>query len=295
MKRTKVFNAKGKSRIEGFNVGKYPAHHFYTAYSPSSENVFRYPLNIDFAGTDEWVKGCYRKRTNSEIFAIEFIREGSLSYVQDGIKNIVEKDALFLVRHGTDNEVYMEKHDYCFKITCSISGPLLESLLASLGLEKVNCVRISNTAVLEEVMRNGIDELREKTHGFQYRCAEIAYKILIQLGLEHKKSKYPPKVEKALSFMESNIYRAISLNDICEATGISQPTLNRLFRKYIGKSPFEYLIEQKMLVARQMLRNENMSIKEISQNLGYGNQLYFSAEFKKRNGMSPRDFRLARA
>jgi len=291
MKRVKVFNVIGNSSIEGFNVGKYPDHHFYSAYSSLSENVFRYPLNIDFTGTDEWIKGCSRKRTNSELFAIEFIREGSMTYIQDGVRNIVEKDALFLVRHGTDNEVYVEKDDYCLKMTSSISGPILESMIASLGLENVNYIQISNPHRLEEIMQEGIDELREKKDGFQYRCADIAYRTLVQLGLEHKKSKYPPKLERALSFIERNIYNSITLNNICESTGISQPTLNRLFKKHIGKSPFDYFIEQKMLIANQMLKNETMSIKEISQTLGYSNQLYFSAEFKKRNGRSPRDFR----
>lgn len=291
MKQTKIFTVNGNSKIEGFNVGKYPEHHFYSAYSSLSENVFRYPLNIDFTGTDEWIKGCYRKRTNSELFAIEFIREGSMTYIQNGVKSIVEKDALFLVRRGTNNEVYMEEDNYCLKMTSSINGPLLEALLASLGLGNVDYIQISNPHKLEEIMREGIDELREKKDGFQYRCSEIAYRTLIQLGLEHKKSKYPPKLERALSFIERNIYNPISLNELCGSTGLSQPTLNRLFRKHIGTSPVDYFINQKMLIANQMLKNETMSIKEISQTLGYSNQLYFSAEFKKRHGQSPRDFR----
>lgn len=291
MKKTSILNCRGNSKIEGFNVDKYPYHHFHTAYSSGQENIFPYPLNIDFTGMDEWIKGCYRKRTNSDIFAIEFIREGSMTYVQGGIRNLIEKDAVFLVRRGTDNEYIMEKDDYCLKMTSSLSGPLLEPMLASLGLANIDCIKLSNPGKLEEIMQEGIDELREKKDGFQHRCSEIAYRTLIQLGIEHRKSQYPEKLAKALSFIESNIYTPISLANICRISGTSQATLNRLFRKHLSKSPVEYIIAQKIFIAIQMLKNETMTIKEISQTLGYTNQLYFSTEFKKRTGLPPSAYR----
>lgn len=281
----------GISRLEGFNAGQYPIHHFFRTYSGNENSLFRYPLNIEFSGMDEWSKGCYRKRTNSELFAIEFIREGGMTFIQEGKKYTVEKDQLFIVRPGADNEVFMEKHDYCLKMTSCISGQLLEPLLISLGMEKVDYIPLSNPQQLEKIMKSGIDELKDKKESFLTRCSEIAYRTILQLGMEYKSSLYPEELANAVSFLENNIYNSLSLKKICASLGNSQSTLNRLFRKHLGVSPIEYFINQKMLAAREMLKNDKLSIKEIAEMLGYSNQLYFSSEFRKRNGSSPRKFR----
>ena len=294
MKKLNTFFDDGVSKIEGLNVGKYPLHHFFKTYAGNENKLFRYPLNIEFSGMDEWCKGCYRKRTNSELFAIEFIREGSLSFIQNGKKYLIEKDQLFIIRPGTDNEVFMEKHDYCLKMTSSISGPLLEPLLISLGIEDVDCIQLSNPLLLEEIMQSAIEELKNKKEGFHARCSEIAYNTLLQLGMEYKRSFYPISLANAVSFLENNIHNTLPLNTICESLGISQSTLNRLFRKYLGMAPVEYFINQKMLAAKEMLKNDKLSIKEIAESLGYSNQLYFSTEFRKRNGTSPREFRFGK-
>ena len=149
MKKLNTYFDNGISKIEGLNVGKYPLHHFFTTYADNESKLFRYPLNIEFSGMDEWVKGCYRKRTNSELFAIEFIREGGMSFIQGGEKYLVEKDHLFIVRPGAHSEVFMEKHNYCLKMTSSIGGSLLEPLLISLGIEKLDYIPRSNPLIFE--------------------------------------------------------------------------------------------------------------------------------------------------
>ena len=289
MKKLNTYFDNGVSKIEGINIGKYPLHNFFRIYTLNESK-----LNIEFSGMDEWRRGCYRKRTNSELFAIEFIREGGLTFIQDGKKYLVEKDHLFIVRPGANNEVFMEKHDFCLKMTSCIGGSLLEPLLISLGIEKLDYIQLSNPLLFEKVMQRGIDELKNKKGDFQSHCSETAYSTLLQLGMEYKKSLYPRELANAVSFLENNIHNALPLKKICESLGISQSTLNRLFRKYLGLAPVEYFIGQKMLAAKEMLKNDKQSIKEIAEDLGYSNQLYFSTEFRKRNGSSPRDFRLGK-
>jgi AraC family transcriptional regulator of arabinose operon len=112
--------------------------------------------------------------------------------------------------------------------------------------------------------------------------------------MEYKKSLFPADLANAVTFLENNIYGSLSLKKVCNSLGSSQSTLNRLFKKYLGASPIEYFIAQKMLAAKEMLKNDKLSIKEIAETLGYSNQLYFSTEFKKRNGSSPREFRFSK-
>ncbi len=290
MKALKVKFDNGISRNEGLNAGKYPLHHFYA--NKITDTVFRHPLNIAFAGYDEWIKGCCRKRTNSELFAVEFVRKGSMVFVQDGKKYTIEKDSVFLVREGADSEMLMGEDAYCFKMTACISGPLLNAALVSLGLNEANCIKLNEPAGLEKIMNAAIKELKSQDKGFQGRASELAYSILLRLGAEYSKRRYPAKLLEAVGLLESNLHKPLTLPEVCRSTGISQPTLSRLFRTHMNLSPIEYFIRQKMLAAKELLKREDMSIKEISQKLGYSNQLYFSSEFKKRMGASPKEFRL---
>ena len=69
--------------------------------------------------------------------------------------------------------------------------------------------------------------------------------------------------------------------------GISQQHLIRIFRKHLNTTPIEYINQIKISHAINLLRENNMSVKEISYELGYENPNYFSRLFKKHEGMTP--------
>jgi len=293
MRGLQVFFDNGVSRNEGVNVGCYPLHDF--TVNPEVEASFRAPLRVDFAGYDQWVAGCYRRRTNSELFAVEFVRKGSMSFTQEGRRRLVGPGSVFLVQPGKDNEMATGPEGRCEKMTASVGGPLLPCLLSELGLAGADQVRIGDEAGFEARMGTLVAMLRGGGPDLQVRLSEAAYGLLLALGKEVCRDRYPPPLVKALAFMEGGLRSRLGLADLCRAANASASTLNRLFLRHFGASPVEYLIRLRMEAAKRLLRNERLSIKEAAQQLGYKNQLYFSAEFKKRNGRSPRAFRLEKA
>ena len=64
-----------------------------------------------------------------------------------------------------------------------------------------------------------------------------------------------------------------------------------LFRKIHGFSPLEFVRQQKMIRAAELLATSNMRIKEIVYNCKFTNLMDFSRAFKRYSGMSPRDYR----
>jgi AraC-like DNA-binding protein len=68
--------------------------------------------------------------------------------------------------------------------------------------------------------------------------------------------------------------------------GISYSHFRRLFRAYVGDSPHNYLLSQRMQLATKLLRDPSMQIKDIAHRLGYEDPAQFCRLFKTRVGLS---------
>lgn len=98
-------------------------------------------------------------------------------------------------------------------------------------------------------------------------------------------------VNHALDFIRFN-YASIKVNDIAKYIGINRSYLTNIFKKKIGVSPQEYLLQYRLNMGCQLLLTTNLSIQEVAQKIGYENPLTFSKMFKNAYGISPRNYRM---
>ena len=89
-----------------------------------------------------------------------------------------------------------------------------------------------------------------------------------------------------LSVMEKNVSSSLNVSDIANKCGISVPTLEKTVYKYLGYGAMAHYNTMKMQRAHTMLLG-GASVKETALSLGFSNQSYFSARFKKYFGFSP--------
>ncbi len=100
-----------------------------------------------------------------------------------------------------------------------------------------------------------------------------------------------PVVRKALHFLNNNLNRKLTLNEIAREVGYSATYFTTLFKKETNYSPLSYFSHLKILKACEFLDYTSMKIKEISFHLGYSDPYYFTKDFKKKMGISPRNYR----
>ncbi len=100
-----------------------------------------------------------------------------------------------------------------------------------------------------------------------------------------------PGITKAIQFMEQNLDKKLSLNEIADEAGYSPTYLTTLFRKKTGYSPLSYFSHLKITKASEYLDYSKLKIKEISFMMGYTDPYYFSKDFQKKIGFSPRNYR----
>ena len=82
-----------------------------------------------------------------------------------------------------------------------------------------------------------------------------------------------------------------SLQDIADAIGRSPVQTIRIFRQATGFTPYDFLLEEKIAAAGEMLLHTTKTSKEIAYMLGFQDEFYFARLFRKRRGLSPRNYR----
>jgi AraC-like DNA-binding protein len=98
-------------------------------------------------------------------------------------------------------------------------------------------------------------------------------------------------MKEALTFIEQNYSRDISVEDVAATCGLSRSYFGKLFRNAMGETPQSFLLNYRMNCAAQMLKESRLSVKEIGVRVGYENQLHFSRAFKGVYSVSPREYR----
>jgi two-component system response regulator YesN len=100
-------------------------------------------------------------------------------------------------------------------------------------------------------------------------------------------------MEYARTYIRKHFTEQIDLSAIAAKLGISPAYLTKLFNKYEKCSPIKYLTDLRIAEAKQLLYNTQLTIKEVSERVGYQNQFYFSRVFRKIIKLSPSEYRAA--
>lgn len=95
----------------------------------------------------------------------------------------------------------------------------------------------------------------------------------------------------ALQFMEENLEKNLSLQQLADYTGYSPSHFSMIFKKHVGHSPLSYFNLLKIKKACCLLETTEMKINQISSMTGFGDALYFSRLFTKTIGVSPKKYR----
>lgn len=112
-----------------------------------------------------------------------------------------------------------------------------------------------------------------------------------QLGGENASHEYDALLAKIFLFINQNYETDISLVRIAEHVNFNSSYLSRLFKKVYGQTLSEYIWDFKISKAKEMLRESQMKIKEISDRLGFESNAYFTRFFKRMTGITPKEYR----
>jgi AraC family transcriptional regulator of arabinose operon len=95
------------------------------------------------------------------------------------------------------------------------------------------------------------------------------------------------RVRAASDVVRRNLHRRISVEEMAEAAGVSEPRLTTLFRQSLGTSPAKHAEDVRLQHAAHLLRSGNLSAKEVAHACGFHDPPHFSRRYRQKYGRSP--------
>lgn len=176
----------------------------------------------------------------------------------------------------------------------------------STSQEYFNIIFDKNGAVIEIMDRSNVqyllDEIlmmaEESDFLPEARVSLLILQLITELLLEGGESgvNYNARVvnehvKLALDFVEENYNNSITLSDMASHSCCSEYHFSRLFKKITGYSPYEYIVKYRVNKAKNLLKNTDKSVEDISECIGFGSPSNFIRTFRELEGMTPLKYR----
>ncbi|SFL73177.1 AraC-type DNA-binding protein [Paenibacillus sp. 1_12] len=122
--------------------------------------------------------------------------------------------------------------------------------------------------------------------------SEVALQIMDYHTADAKGNDPGTALERQiLAYIEQNIYNEISLSSLSEGIHMNSSYVSRIYKSVMGSNFSEHLAGIKMKHAESLLRESDLSIKDIAEKLGYTSPRYFAKLFKEKFGCTPKSYR----
>jgi len=129
---------------------------------------------------------------------------------------------------------------------------------------------------------------------FAVNALERALLLCDSQNPRHAGDRQDERIRKAVHLLCLQPEERLTVAALARRCGLSRSRFAELFREQAGVPPVEFLENQRLRRARELLEHTSLNVSEISEQSGFASPFYFSLRFKKHFGQSPRDYRRAK-
>ncbi|PCJ58805.1 MAG: hypothetical protein COA79_12100 [Planctomycetota bacterium] len=190
--------------------------------------------------------------------------------------------------HFYGNEEIVWSHSW---LHCD--GSLIKKTLKHLKLPTKVPIRFENPIFFDQYLLNLYHEVVNESlvdPSIVRSLIEIFLRKISNSHMGAKKIQTPSKFQSIKEYLVQNYDQSIQLEELAEMAHYSVPNFCVKFKEYFGDSPINYLLAHRLKVATYLLTDTQKTISQISNEIGYEDEAYFSRIFKKRYGASPRNW-----
>ncbi|WP_336772565.1 AraC family transcriptional regulator [Paenibacillus sp. MMO-58] len=243
------------------------------------------------------------------------VLNGNATHIVNTEASFIKKGDVFVI-DGAASHAYKDPHD--FRICNIMYRP---DILASAGPDLRSSNGFRALFVLEPFYRNiqsfssklslpipgleyvsslvafMIEEYTDKLQGYQTMLRSRFMELVVYLSRQYQNQDQQGiqgnlmHLANAISFMEDHYLEPLTREQIADKSDISVRHLNRIFQSYYQTTPFAYLLRLRLEHACNLLKTTHVPITEVSYKSGFNDSNYFTRQFTKVYGMSPKVYR----
>ena len=230
---------------------------------------------------------------------VMYVLSGKLHVEQNG-HFVLSKNEGIIMRLMDKHKYYTDESDICEILWIHFNGRQAECFLKVIEQKHIMPAIFKESRV-EELIRKCFILFQDNGSEREFLISEAIYSIILTIIHSVCKEDIMIKVDqqtvfmnKAISYVEGNIYNKITLCSFAGQFNFSQYHFCRVFEKHFHMPPMKYVLMEKIKISKYLLAYTHETISGIAGSLGFVDQSHFSKVFKSFENQSPLSFRKGR-
>ncbi|MBN2504796.1 MAG: response regulator [Bacilli bacterium] len=175
--------------------------------------------------------------------------------------------------------------------------PLCDNLNAKLesAVEKYASKREETVSIGVSDPYLSVEELKKCIKEAKERAANKLFPLINSIhGSDFASDNLKPIIMETMNYIANNYHKNLTVKAVAEALYVSESYLLHTFKENVHKTFNDCLTSYRILMAKKLLQESNPRIYEVAEKVGYFDVKYFSQIFKKKVGLTPSEYRLAK-
>lgn len=225
-----------------------------------------------------------------------YCTEGAGELIVGGKKYCIKPGQAFFLPSGEPHEYYTTGQVWDTHWVV-MGGNGIENILEKFGFTQAAVYTFSDVTKLNHIFKKIYSTLKTDLIYGNYYAGGYAYEFLVEF---YRLANNKPSavntdgggtILTAVNYIDSHFKEGITLEKLCEATGITKQHICKLFKRNFSMTPVEYVTKTKLRHAKRLLLTSPLTVKAISEELGFSDCGYFCRTFRKYELMSPTEYR----
>ena len=257
------------------------------------------PINLDYYGSEQCAPGHSFGPHVRASYVLHMVQSGRGKLQKNGKEYEIGGGDAFLIRPKEETIYTADQEDPWLYMWIGFHGYRVVEMLDHIGFtEEEPVLHCRNMPMIRETMETLL-EARDFTYVNGLKRMSALYQLLALLMENRTAPETQPRkrtgdsayVSMAVDLLMSSVSTQRKIADIARQIGISRNHLTAVFKREMGISPQEFLMNYRMEKAASLLTVTTDPISVVAAEVGYSDPLAFSKAFRARFGSSPTEYR----